>query len=437
MKRGSGLEGRPQALLTRSKRALRVAYGGLAAVMYSPRLRVAAVGNGYRAFKYVKPKVSLSRGMRAPRVALGGMAATMCAPRLRIAVVGCGYWGSKHVRVLSCLPDVAEVVAVDLDRHARDNIGGAFPGVRTFTDLEAAFRHIDAVIVATPPRTHVELAMKALRCGKHVLAEKPLGTSVVETRSLLDEASRSGLVLMVGHTFEFNPAVRELKRRIGLGELGQIYYIRSLRLNLGLYRSDVNVVWDLAPHDVSIMNYLLDAIPSSVAAWGSRNAWEDVEDLAYVRLRYEELGITGYAHVSWLDPNKVREVTVIGSRKMAVYNDLHEERLRIFDRGVVRDEQQVTPFERPLSYRYGDIISPHIQFEEPLSLEVRHFVECIRDGAAPQTDGRNGLAVVAVLEAIDEALRTGNAVRVRMPAELKPTVQLQKVSSTDLEHPLP
>ncbi|MGK9170255.1 Gfo/Idh/MocA family oxidoreductase [Inquilinus limosus] len=365
------------------------------------------------------------------------MAAAVCAPRLRVAVVGCGYWGSKHVRVLNCLPDVAEVVAVDIDQHARDNITAAFPGVRAFARLETAFRHVDAVIIATPPRTHVELAMSALRCGKHVLTEKPMGTSAAEACLLVEEARRSGLVLMVGHTFEFNPAVRELKRRVGLGELGQIYYIHSSRLNLGLYRSDVNVVWDLAAHDVSIMNYLLEAIPSSVTAWGSRNAWADVEDLAYIRLQYEELGVTGYVHVSWLDPNKVREVTVIGSKRMAVYNDLHEERLRIFDRGVEWDEQQVTPFERPLSYRYGDIISPHIRFEEPLSLEVRHFVDCIRDGAIPLTDGRNGLAVVAVLEAIDESLHTGSAVRVRMPAELNPTIQLKQVSSDGLEHSLP
>jgi len=356
---------------------------------------------------------------------------------LRVAVVGCGYWGSKHVRVLSCLPNIAQVVAVDIDQRARESITAAFPCIRAFASLEAALWHVDAVIIATPPRTHVELAMDALRCGKHVLTEKPLGTSAAETCLLVENACRSGLVLMVGHTFEFNPAVRELKRRIGLGELGQIYYIHSSRLNLGLYRSDVNVIWDLAAHDVSIMNYLLDAIPSSVAAWGSRNAWADVEDLAYVQLQYEDLGVTGYAHVSWLDPNKVREVTVIGSKKMAVYNDLHEERLRIFDRGVERDEQQLTPFERPLSYRYGDIISPHIQFEEPLSLEVRHFVDCIRDGAIPLTDGRNGLAVVAVLEAIDESLRTGGAVRVRMPAEWNPTIQRKKVSRAGLEHSLP
>ena len=384
-----------------------------------------------------EPQALVPPGRRAPRTARGGISATTCSPRLRVGVVGCGYWGSKHVRVLSCLPDVAEVVAVDLDPRACENVRAAFPGVRAFARLEAALRHVDAVIIATPPRTHVELAIKALRCGKHVLTEKPLATSVAEARLLVDEARRSELVLMVGHTFEFNPAVRELKQRIGRGELGLVYYIHSSRLNLGLYRSDVNVVWDLAVHDISIMNYLLDATPSAVAAWGSRNAWTEVEDLAFVRLQYEELGVTGYAHVSWLDPNKVREVTVIGSKKMAIYNDLHEERLRIFDRGVERNEEQVTSCERPLSYRYGDIISPHIRFEEPLSLEVRHFVDCIRDGTIPLTDGRNGLSVVAVLEAINESLSTGSVVKVLAPPELNPTIQLKRGSSAGREHPLP
>jgi predicted dehydrogenase len=159
------------------------------------------------------------------------------------------------------------------------------------------------------------------------------------------------------------------------------------------------------------MNYLLDSAPSQVAAWASRNAWQGAEDLAYVRLQYQDPNVTGYAHVSWLDPNKVREVTVVGSKKMAVYNDMHEERLRIFDRGVEAPGEVVT-FEQPLSYRYGDIVSPYIRFEEPLSIEVRHFVDCVRMGTAPRTDGRNGLAVVAVLEAIDQSLRTGTSAAV-------------------------
>jgi predicted dehydrogenase len=228
------------------------------------------------------------------------------------------------------------------------------------------------------------------------------------------------LTLMVGHTFEFNPAVRELKRRITLGELGNVYYLHSARLNLGLYRPDVNVIWDLAPHDISIMNYLLGTFPSAVAAWGSTSARSGTEDLAYIRMQYESLGVTGYARLSWLDPHKVREVVVVGSKKMAVYNDLLEERLRIFDRRVEPCEQQATPSERPLTYRYGDIVSPYIVFEEPLLLEVKHFISSVQNGTLPQTDGYSGLFVVAVLEAIDEAVATGGVVRVRYPAALDP-----------------
>jgi predicted dehydrogenase len=331
-------------------------------------------------------------------------------------VVGCGYWGSKHVRVLSHLPEVGEIAVIDTDEGSRRRILSAFPRAQGFADIEAALPHLDALVIATPARTHAELALTALGQGKHVLVEKPLATSLADGQSLVEEARRTGAVLMVGHTFEFNPAVCELKRRIDLGELGKIYYIDSARLNLGLYRSDVNVVWDLAIHDVYLCNYLLGSVPTTVSAWGSANAGTGVEDLAYIRLAYEELGINAYLHVSWLDPKKVRKVTVVGSRKMAVYDDLEEERLRIFDRGVEHGDVTHATFERPLSYRYGDIISPHIRPEEPLAIEIQHFVESIRNGTSPRTNGRNGLAAVAVLEAVDASLATQTAQRVWWPS---------------------
>ncbi len=342
--------------------------------------------------------------------------------RLRIGVVGCGYWGSKHVRVLSSRRDVREVVIVDPNRRRCEAILSAFPGVRVLADLESALPHVDALVIATPPCTHTALAAKALRCGKHVLVEKPLATSLAEACSLVEEARRSGTILMVGHTFEFNPAVCELKQRLMEGELGQVYYIHSARLNLGVYRSDVNVVWDLAVHDISIINYLLGAIPASVAAWGSANARAGTEDLAYLRLEYPDQGVTGYVHVSWLDPNKVRKVTVVGSKRMAVYDDMHEEHLRIFDRGVDGGNHGTASFDPPMSYRYGDIVSPYIRFEEPLVLEVQHFIDCIRDGTVPRTDGRCGLAVTAVLEAADRALATGRTVEVCWPDKAAATV---------------
>ena len=347
-------------------------------------------------------------------------------------MVGCGYWGSKHVRVLSGLAEVAEVAVIDSETRTRRAIQAAFPAVRTFAGLAEALPHVEAVVVATPPRSHAEVALAAIRAGKHVLVEKPLATALADARRLVAEARRAGVVLLVGHTFEFNPAVRELRARMDQGELGRIHYIHSSRLNLGLYRSDVNVVWDLVPHDISIMNYLLRAAPASVAAWGSAHACGDVEDLAYVRLRYPGRGVVGYAHVSWLDPRKVRRVTVVGSRKMAVYDDLAEERLRIFDCGVDGGpdgpEGGAAPYERPVSYRHGDIVSPRLGGEEPLALEDRHFVECVRGRTPPLTDGASGLAVVAVLEAIDRALATGAAFEVDLPPEAVRAAELPRTA---------
>jgi len=337
---------------------------------------------------------------------------------INVGVIGCGYWGAKHVRVLSGIDYVNEIAVIDPDRERRDAMVAAFPTARAFEDLESALRHVDALIVAVPPRYHAAVALKAIQNGKHVLVEKPLTTTIADARSLIKEAQRSNTILMVGHTFAFNPAVCELRKRMDRGELGDIYYIQSARLNLGLYRPDVNVVWDLAPHDISIFNYLLRSTPTSVSAWGSSHATADVEDVAMVRLEYEERGVTGYVHVSWLEPKKVRRVTVVGSERMAVYNDMMEECLRIFDRGVERPNNNLRHFERPITYRYGDIISPHIPLQEPLGVEDRHFIDCIRNGTTPQTDGWDGLSVVAVLEAIDRSIESGGTVKVDAPVGL-------------------
>ena len=336
---------------------------------------------------------------------------------LVIGVVGCGDWGAKHVRVLSGLADVAAVVVIDRDSAIRAAITAAFPAVRGFADLEEALPLVDALVVATPPQSHAAVATAGIEAGKHVMIEKPMTAKLAEAYRLVEAAAAAGVVLMAGHTFEFNPAVRELRRRLDRGELGTPYYIHSARLNLGLYRSDVDVVWDLAPHDVSIMNYLLRAVPDRVSAWGSAHACNDVNDLAYIKLHYDSLGVTGHVHVSWLDPRKVRTVTVVGSRKMAIYDDVAEERLRIFDCGVEAGEpiggaDTLVPYERPFAYRHGDIVSPRIAADEPLLLENRHFVDCIRGEAEPLACGLSGLAVVAVLDAVDRAIATGSTVDV-------------------------
>lgn len=334
------------------------------------------------------------------------------APEPTVGVVGCGYWGSKHVRVLSSLPTVGRVAVIEQDESLRQKMQSAFPAVQAFAGLDEALPFVDAVVVATPPETHAALSIKALRAGKHVLVEKPLAPSLAEAQDMVATARETDRILMAGHTFQYNPAVRELRRRLDAGELGRIYYIHSARLNLGLYRRDVNVVWDLAPHDITIMNYLLQAAPTSVAAWGAVLACPDREDLAHIRLDYATVGVSAYVHLSWLDPNKVRKVTVVGTRRMAIYDDLAEERLRIYDRGVDQGTDGAESFERPLSYRYGDICSPHIDAQEPLGVEDAHFVDCICNGTQPETPGGDGLAVTAILTAIDRSLRSGGRVEV-------------------------
>jgi len=293
----------------------------------------------------------------------------------------------------------------------------AFPTVLSFERLEEALSYIDGVVIATPPSTHAVLGLRALRAGKHVLIEKPLATDVQSAKALVETASASNLTLMVGHTFEYNAAVWRLRDSVVNGELGDIHYIDTSRLNLGMYQHDVNVVWDLAAHDVSIINYLLQSSPNVVQAWGASHAHAFLEDVAYLRLEYKSLGISAHIHVSWLYPCKVRTVTVVGSKKMAVYNDLAlEERLRIYDKGVAPVTNGTALAEMPVSYRYGDIVSPLIHFEEPLRIEDQHFVRCVIEGSAPRTSGMNGLAVVEVLEAATTALREGRSVHIESAA---------------------
>jgi predicted dehydrogenase len=331
---------------------------------------------------------------------------------VRVGIVGCGYWGSKHVRVLSATSGVSEIALIECDQSICRRLQRIFPATRSFRSLQAALPHVDALVIATPPQTHAELALSAVREGKHVLVEKPLATSLMDAESLVEAAHLANSIAMVGHTFQFSPAVRELRRRLASGELGQIYYIHSARLNLGLYRSDVDVVWDLAPHDISILNYLLDAQPSAVIAWGDTLAFGDVHDLAYVRLEYRNPKVTGYAHLSWLDPRKTRTVTVVGSDKMAVYDDLAEERLRIYDRGLEGDIDGTPSHERPPTYRYGDMIAPHIRPDEPLAIQDKHFIDSIRTHTEPETSWTTGLAIVAVLEALQKSMLQGRLVPV-------------------------
>jgi predicted dehydrogenase len=337
---------------------------------------------------------------------------------VKVGVVGCGYWGAKHIRVLHTIPDVHQVIAIDQRWERLSSLKQAFRGLDTYPDLESALDQLDAVIIATPATTHARLALQALASGKSVLVEKPLATSTPDALRMIEEAEARSLVLMVGHTFEYNAAVWRLREVVQSGELGRVYYLDSARLNLGLYQSDVNVIWDLGPHDVSIFNYVLGAAPASVQAWGSRHGHHLLEDVAYVRLLYSDPEVTATIHVSWLDPAKVRRTTVVGSQKMAVYNDLaSEERIRIFDKGLVGPEDTANPQNMPMSYRYGEIRAPYLFFEEPLELQDREFIECMLTGEQPSTNGHNGLRVVQTLECANLALQTGQPVRLDELAE--------------------
>jgi predicted dehydrogenase len=338
----------------------------------------------------------------------------------RVGVVGVGYWGSKHVRVLNALERVSSVAVIDPRQERLDALTRTFPSIQAFTSLQAALPAVDGVIVATPPTTHVPIALAAIAAGKHVLVEKPLATTGHDAQRLIDAAEERGVLLMVGHTFEHNSAVWRLRDLVHSGELGDLYYLDSARLNLGLYQPDVNVLWDLAPHDVSIANLLLGRQPTSVQAWGSRHANRRFEDVVYLRMSYDEIGVSANIHVSWLDPCKVRRVTVVGSRKMAVYNDLAADaRVRIHDKSVSCAAAEGDLSQPPTSYRYGDIVAPFVPADEPLAVQEDHFVECMATGAPCRTDGRNGLAVVQVLEAAQTALRTGRRIRLDEMAEVR------------------
>jgi predicted dehydrogenase len=358
-----------------------------------------------------------------------------------IAVVGCGYWGSKHVRVLNALEEIREVILVDSREHRMRDLARSYRTARCFTRLADALPLADAVVVATPPTTHVPIALEVIDAGKHVLVEKPLAPGAAGARQLIRTASKAGVVLMVGHTFEYNPAVRKLRELVQSGELGELYYIDSARLNLGLYQDDVNVILDLAPHDVSIINHVLGRRPVAVQAWAARHAHRRFEDVAYLRLFYDHFfdgrGMSANIHVSWLDPCKVRRVTAVGSEKMAVYDDLaQDDRIRVLDKGVnLPDAGNLT--QPPMSYRYGDILVPFIAADEPLALQDAHFVECVAKGTVPLTDGEDGLAVVEVLEAAQLSRRLGRPVLIEELSSYAQFIQPATSASGHLDGLLP
>lgn len=326
---------------------------------------------------------------------------------VRVGVIGCGYWGPKLIRNFSSLPGAQLTAVADLDPKRLAQMAQLYPGIRTTQDSdELLAMDLDAAVIATPLRTHFKLGRAALLAGKHVLIEKPLAASREEANRLVALADQFKRTLMVGHTFLYNPAVEAIKRLIDGGELGEIYYFRSTRANLGLFQTDMNVIWDLAPHDLSILNYLLQAEPLSLSAHGEYYVQKGIEDVAYVFLRYPG-GVTAQIHLSWLDPCKIRRITIVGSRKMLVYDDVNtSEHIRIYDKGVEPPPDATETFgEFQLAYRNGDVVIPHIPLDEPLKVECQHFIHCIRTGEPSRSDGLNGLQVVKILEAAQKSLQ--------------------------------
>ena len=324
-------------------------------------------------------------------------------------MLGCGYWGMNHIRVFSELPDATLVAACDTRPSRREEVSYRYPHVTVADELDRVLEmdEVEAVVVATEAQTHHELASRALRAGKHVLVEKPLATTSADADDLIALSEATNRLLVVGHTFLYNPAVRKVKEQLAGDGFGQMYYVYARRTNLGPIRHDVNALWDLASHDISIFNYLLDDTPSWVSAVGARVLRNGREDVGFICLGYAD-GTVGHSHVSWADPNKVREVVVVGSDMRIVFNDLDPlERVRVFFKGV-----RVLPAEEPTNYgehhlslRDGDILSPAVPVVEPLKHECGHFLHCIRRGESPFTDGRQGRAIVHVMEAVDESIR--------------------------------
>jgi predicted dehydrogenase len=313
------------------------------------------------------------------------------------------------MRELSSMPGV-QVTIVDQDPERIAEARRAYPAAEAARRLDEVLGRVDAVVVATPPAAHAAVALQALRHGWHALVEKPLATSVEDAQTMVDAAAANGVHLMAGHTFEYNAAVWKLKELIDSGELGRILYIDAARLSLGKYQRDCNVIWDLAPHDISIASYLLSEVPRTTCVWAKRHVGNRHADVAYLRLDFERAATHAFVHVSWLDPCRVRRVTVVGDRKMAVYDDTSDnERIRVYDIGVdpADPEDHGETHAMPVSYRNGDIVSPYIQFNEPLLVQDSHFIECIRTGATPNTPGERGLDIVKVLAATDVAETTG------------------------------
>jgi predicted dehydrogenase len=330
--------------------------------------------------------------------------------RIGIAVVGTGDWGRNLVRNFASLPGATLRTLCDSDARRLEQLANEYPGVGTTTDVQqvAADSGVQGVVVAASAVNHYPLARTLLEAGKDVYVEKPLALQTDHAETLVRIARERGRILMVGHLLLFHPGVRYLKDMVRRGELGELRYVYSQRVNLGKVRRDENALWSFAPHDLSVILHLLDDEPIDVVARGSAFLQQGVEDVVFVDLRFPD-GRLAHVHVSWLDPHKLRKFTVVGSQKMAVFDDMEaSEKIRIYDKGVDADGRVVS-YGEALTVRSGDIVIPKVSLSEPLRIECQHFVECVRERKTPLTDGESGLRVVKVLAAAQASLDAGGA----------------------------
>jgi predicted dehydrogenase len=342
--------------------------------------------------------------------------------------VGCGYWGPNLIRNFRALQDCRMKVICDKDVNRLKQLKNLYPDVHTETEFEVLLndKSLDAIIVATPVRFHYKMAKASLEAGKHTFIEKPMASSSAECEELIAIAEKNGLTLMIGHTFLYSAPVRKIKEIIAAGDIGQIQYISSRRLNLGLYQKDINVAWDLAPHDLSIILYIMEHAPLSVNCLGNCHVTPGIEDVTNMSITFPNNQLATVQN-SWLDPRKVREMTIVGTRRMIVYDDVEPlEKIKIYDARVDRPPHYNTFAEFTYSYHYGDIYVPYVKQEEPLKVECQHFIDCINTGSKPISNGRHGLELVRILEASSESLKNnGAAVYLKGEAPKKPVIQVQ------------
>lgn len=335
---------------------------------------------------------------------------------MKIGVIGYGYWGPNLVRNFVELPACRVVAVSDLSEHRLRRVRARYPAIETTTNCADLLsrRDIDAIAIATPVSTHYDLASQALAAGKHVFLTKPLTGTAAEAERLIAQAERRKLVLHVDHTFVYTPAVRRIREIVRSGELGDLYYYDSVRVNLGLFQPDVNVIWDLAVHDLSILNYIQPSMPIAVSATGMTHVADKPANIAFLTLFFED-NVIAHLHVNWLAPVKLRRSLIGGSRKMIVYDDLEpSEKLKVYNKGITLTTGKESMYKTLVNYRTGDMWAPQLEVAEALQIEALHFADCVRSGARSLTDGHAGLAVVRILEAATESMeRRGRPVELR------------------------